>query len=77
MIDTTNISYEQMIEAARKYGARVLAAGEQVKIDKQIEVFKRLRGALRMTVKDMDAGRPYTPEVLRKALAAADEVFED
>jgi hypothetical protein len=75
MMDTANISYEQMIEAAGRYGAKVLSAGEQLKLNKQIEACKRLRGALRMTVKAMDVGKPYSPEDLRRALAAADEVW--
>jgi hypothetical protein len=46
MIDPTNISYEQMVEAAKIHGAKVLSAGEQMKLNKQIEVCKRLRGAI-------------------------------
>ena len=72
MIDPTNISYEQMVEAAKIYGAKVLSAGEQMKLNKQIEACKRLRGALRMTVKAIDAGKSYSPDDLRRALAAAD-----
>ncbi len=72
MMDPTNISYEQMVEAAKLYGAKVLSAGEQMKLNKQVEVCNRLRGALRMTVEAMNAGKPYSPDDLRRALAAVD-----
>ena len=75
MIDPTNISYEEMVEAAKIYGVKVLSAGEQMKLNKQIEACQRLRGALRMTVKAMDDGKSYSPDDLRRALAAADGVL--
>ena len=69
--------YEQMVAAAKSYGATVLSAGEKMKRDKQIEVFKRVRGALRITVNDIDAGRSVNLDVFRQALAALDEVLDE